>query len=51
MDNNKIWGPDAWLFLHTITFNYPENPSEQDKVNLYYRVKNVKNIIVKIQKT
>jgi len=35
MDNNKIWGPNAWLFLHTITFNYPEYPSEQDKVNFF----------------
>jgi hypothetical protein len=31
MDPN-IWGPKAWFFLHTITFNYPENPSEEDKI-------------------
>lgn len=31
----KIWGPPAWHFLHTITFNYPENPSYKDKSNYY----------------
>lgn len=29
--NPEIWGPHAWMFLHTITLNYPENPSYQDK--------------------
>ena len=29
--DSKIWGPSAWFFLHTLTFNYPENPTEQDK--------------------
>ena len=23
----EIWGPPAWLFLHTITLNYPDNPN------------------------
>ena len=31
----KIWGPPGWLFLHTITFNYPTNPTEEDKK--YYK--------------
>ena len=35
MNNNNIWGPPAWTFLHTITFNYPNNPSVQDKQNYY----------------
>ena len=33
MQVNK-WGPSGWTFLHTITFNYPEIPTEDDK--LYY---------------
>jgi hypothetical protein len=32
MDPN-IWGPHAWMFLHTITLNYPKTPTEQDKQN------------------
>ena len=27
----NIWGPGAWLFLHSITLNYPKEPTEQDK--------------------
>ena len=30
--NPKIWGPGGWLFLHSITLNYPENPTENDKM-------------------
>lgn len=26
-----IWGPGTWHFLHTMSFNYPVHPSEQDK--------------------
>ena len=25
------WGPNAWDFLHTITFNYPQDPTEDNK--------------------
>jgi hypothetical protein len=25
------WGPAAWTFLHSITFNYPENPTKEHK--------------------
>ena len=27
----KIWGPSAWLFLHTITLDYPDEPTKEDK--------------------
>lgn len=27
----KLWGNHAWMFLHSITFGYPENPSYEDK--------------------
>ena len=29
----EIWGPPAWIFLHTITLNYPNNPTIYDKQN------------------
>ena len=35
--NNKncmmtyIWGPPLWHFLHTMSFNYPVNPTKHDK--------------------
>mgnify|MGYP001430437443 CR=1 FL=1 len=30
MDSN-VWGPGAWLFLHSITMTYPERPGELEK--------------------
>jgi FAD-linked sulfhydryl oxidase len=27
----KIWGPNFWFALHTITFNYSVNPDEEEK--------------------
>ncbi len=32
----KIWGPSAWIFLHSVTLNYPNNPTPQDKED--YRI-------------
>ena len=29
----SVWGPPAWHFLHTISFNYPTKPTKQDKIN------------------
>lgn len=26
----KIWGPHMWIALHSITFNYPTNPTPED---------------------
>jgi hypothetical protein len=28
-----VWGPPMWHYLHTMSFNYPVNPSKQDKRN------------------
>ncbi len=27
----RIWGPMCWTFLHTMSFNYPVNPTAEDK--------------------
>lgn len=26
-----VWGPGTWHFLHTMSFNYPVNPTAEDK--------------------
>jgi hypothetical protein len=31
----SIWGPSLWHVLHTISFNYPDNPTREDKENYY----------------
>ncbi len=28
-----IWGPGLWHAMHTISFNYPVNPTKSDKIN------------------
>lgn len=33
------WGPSAWNYLHTLTFNYPENPTNENK-KYYYELFN-----------
>jgi hypothetical protein len=30
-----IWGPHAWIFLHSITYNYPDNPTTNEINNNY----------------
>ena len=27
----SVWGPLQWTFLHTMSFNYPVNPTNEDK--------------------
>jgi hypothetical protein len=42
--NPDIWGPSTWFFLHTITLNYPNKPSQVDKLNykkFFYSLKNI----------
>jgi hypothetical protein len=29
----SVWGPSAWHLLHTMSFNYPVNPSKEDKIH------------------
>ena len=38
----SVWGPSLWHFLHTMSFNYPTNPSKQEK-------KNYRDFILKLQ--
>jgi len=45
MNNNNVWGPSAWTFLHTITYNYPENPTEEDKRNYLNFFDSLKNVL------
>jgi hypothetical protein len=40
-----IWGPSMWHCLHTISFNYPVNPTNEDKKNYMNFVLNLKNVL------
>jgi len=41
----SVWGPSAWHFIHTVSFNYPVNPNKQEKK--YYKdfILNLKHIL------
>lgn len=40
-----VWGPSLWHSLHTISFNYPQNPSLNDKKNYKNFILNLKNVL------
>ena len=27
------WGPSGWKFMHYVSLGYPNNPTEEDKIN------------------
>lgn len=43
--NPDIWGPHAWIFLHTITLAYPQNPTYVDKSNYKLFFNNLGSIL------
>jgi hypothetical protein len=40
----SVWGPSIWHFLHTMSFNYPVNPTKEDK-------KHYRDFIINLQYT
>ena len=40
-----VWGPPMWHYLHTMSFNYPVNPSLEEKRHYRNFVINLKNVL------
>lgn len=40
-----VWGPLQWLFLHIISFNYPENPTIQQKIQYWEYLMSLRNVL------
>jgi len=40
-----VWGPPAWHFLHTISFNYPVHPTPLEKKNYRRFILSLQNIL------
>lgn len=40
-----VWGPAAWHFLHTLSFNYPVNPTKEDKKHYKDFIYNLRNVL------
>lgn len=43
--NPDIWGPHAWIFLHTITLEYPLQPTQKDKENYLLFFKSLASVL------
>ena len=43
--NQNIWGPHLWFSLHTISFNYPISPSNNDMKDYKNFFINLENVI------
>ena len=41
----SVWGPPLWHVLHTISFNYPVNPTLQHKKNYMKFIHNLKYVL------
>ena len=40
-----VWGPAAWHLLHTISFNYPTNPTRENKKHYKEYVESLTNVL------
>ena len=41
----SVWGPSAWHYIHTISFNYPINPCCEEKKNYRNFILNLRNTL------
>ncbi len=41
----SVWGPAQWHFLHTMSFNYPVNPTPQDKKHYMDYMINLQHVL------
>ncbi len=43
--NTRCWGPAMWFFLHTMSFNYPTIPTDDDKKNYHIFLMSLKKVL------
>ena len=41
----SVWGPSLWHYLHTMSFNYPVNPTSSNKKHYKNFIINLKNVL------
>lgn len=41
----EIWGQYAWNFIHLVTLDYPDNPTDIDKQNYYEFFNTLQNVL------
>jgi predicted nucleotidyltransferase len=40
-----VWGPAMWHYIHTMSFNYPDNPTAENKKHYKEFVYNLRNVL------
>ena len=40
-----VWGPMLWSYLHTMSFNYPTEPTRENKTHYREFIINLKNVL------
>ena len=40
-----VWGPAMWHYLHTMSFNYPVNPTQENKKHYRDFIYNLRNVL------
>ena len=43
--DTRFWGPPGWKLLHQIAYQYPENPTPEDKLNYGIFYSNLANVL------
>ena len=43
--DTRFWGPPGWKLLHQIAYQYPENPTPEDKLNYGIFYSNLGNVL------
>jgi hypothetical protein len=43
--DTRFWGPPGWKLLHQIAYQYPENPSPEEKLDYGIFYTNLKNVL------
>ena len=38
----SVWGPSLWHSIHTMSFNYPVNPTKKEQVKYYNLILSLK---------
>ena len=41
----SVWAPNAWIFLHSIAFSYPINPSSKQKNDMKKFLLSLQNVL------
>ena len=41
----QVWGPAAWHFIHSMSFNYPVNPTPEDKIHYKNFIYNLRYVL------